>query len=208
MFPIYGQSQSNPSLVIHSNEIPYHEFNRIARDATLVELEKTHAVSWQVTLDNNLLYANPSGNAVIRLHDATIAEKFVEIGMGSPPDDKFWIAVWLPESGYVVVYSKLERGWIPGSSIVAAYTEKAGLTVNNGERIVVSNLDIENFEIAAYSVYGMESSTDPPAINSGSLSVEFISGNPSDNPLSMFPFVITGIVGVAVAVLLLLKKRS
>ena len=87
--PIYGQSQSNPSLVLHTTEIPYHEFNKIANDAQIIELDKTHSVSWQITIDNKLLYANPNGNAVIRFYDATIPEKFIEIGMGSPPDEKF-----------------------------------------------------------------------------------------------------------------------
>jgi hypothetical protein len=205
--PIYGQTQSNPSLVLHTTEIPYSEFNKIANDEQIIELDKTHAVSWQITIDNNLLYGNPNGNAVIRFYDATIKEKFIEIGMGSPPDEKFWVAAWLPENGYVVVHNRLERGWIPGQKIVAAYTDNAGLTINNGERIVVSNLDIENFAIAAYSVYGMESSTDPPAINSGNLIVEFISGNPAENPLSILPFVISGIIGIIIAVLLILKKR-
>jgi hypothetical protein len=204
---IYGQTQSNPSLALHTTEIPYSEFNKIANDAQIIELDKTHAVSWQITIDNKLLYANPNGNAVIRFYDATIKERFIEIGMGSPPDEKFWVAAWLPENGYVVVHNRLERGWIPNQKIVAAYTDNAGLTINNGERIVVSNLDIENFAIAAYSIYGMESSTDPPAINSGNLIVEFISGNPAENPLSILPFVITGVIGVIIAVLLVLKKR-
>ena len=205
--PIYGQSQSNPSLILHTTEIPYYEFNKIANDAQIIELDKTHSVSWQIMIDNKLLYANPNGNAVIRFYDATIPEKFIEIGMGSPPDEKFWVAAWLPENGYVVVHNRLERGWIPSQKIVAAYTDNAGLTINNGERIVVSNLDIENFAISAYSVYGMESSTDPPALNSGNLIVEFISGNPAENPLSMLPFVISGIIGIIIAILLILKKR-
>lgn len=205
--PLYGQSQSNPSLVLQTIEIPYYEFNKIANDAQIVKSDKIHAISWQVTIDNKLLYANPSGNAVIRFYDATIPGKFVEIGMGSPSDDKFWVAVWLPENGYVVVHNRLEQGWVPGQNIVAAYTDNAGLTINNGERIVVSNLDIENFAIAAYSVYGMEGSTDPPAINSGSMIIDFISGNPAENPLSIFPFVITGAIGTIIAVLLILKKR-
>ncbi|MGI0003451.1 MAG: hypothetical protein ACRD91_04435 [Nitrosopumilaceae archaeon] len=207
LIPIYGQSQSNPSLVLHTIEIPYYEFNKIASDAQIIQLDKTHSVSWQITIDNGLLYANPNGNAVIRFYDATIQEKFIEIGMGSPPDEKFWIAAWLPENGYVVVHNRLERGWIPNQTIVAAYTDNAGLTINNGERIVVSNLDIENFAISAYSTHGMESSTDPPAINSGNLVVGFISGNPAENPLSMLPFVISGIIGIIIAVLLILKKR-
>ncbi|MDP3779924.1 MAG: hypothetical protein Q8Q69_01875, partial [Nitrosopumilaceae archaeon] len=129
MSPIYGQSQSNPSLILHTTEIHYNEFNKIANDAQIIELDKTHSVSWQITIDNKLLYANPNGNAVIRFYDATIPEKFIEIGMGSPPDEKFWVAAWLPENGYVVVHNRLERGWIPNQTIVAAYTDNAGLTI-------------------------------------------------------------------------------
>ena len=53
----------------------------------------------------------------------------------------------------------------------------------------------------------MESSTDPPAINSGSMIIDFISGNPAKNPLSILPFVITGIIGIIIAILIIIKKR-
>ena len=129
--------------------------------------------------------------------------------MGSPPNDKFWIAVQIPdEVGYVVIHSNLERGWIPEGNPILAFTERAGLTVNNGERIVVSNLDVGIFEIGSYSVYGMESSSDPPAINSGRLTMEIMSGDPAVNQLHLFPFFLAGGLGIIVAVLLVTKKRS
>ena len=208
-FPTYAQSDANPSLLLQTVEIPYYEFNKIARDAQVIDLENIHKTSWQITIANNLAYANPNGNAVLRFHDATHTEKFIEIGMGSQPDEKFWIAVELLEdTGYVVVHKKLERGWIPNSSVVVAYTERAGLTVNNGERIVVSNLDIGSFEIGSYSVYGMEGSSDPPAVNSGNIILELMSGDPAKNQLHLFPFFLAGGIGVLVAVLLVTKKRS
>ena len=207
--PSYGQSEKNPSLVLQTIEIPYDDFNKVGRDATIIPLDKPHEVSWQVTVDNNLIYANPSGNAVVRFYDVTIPEKFIEIGMGSNPDEKFWLAVQIPDDpGYVVVHSRLERGWVPGSNSILAYTERAGLTVNNGERIVLSNLDVGSFKIGSYSVFGMEGSTDPPATNSGSLVLEFLSGDPSENQLHLFPFFLAGGIGVLVAVLLVTKKRS
>ncbi len=82
------------------------------------------------------------------------------------------------------------------------------MTVNNGARIVVSNLDIGEFVINSYSVFGMESSTDPPAVNSGSMNIEFISGDPAKNPFAFIPFYIAAGVGIIVAILYLTKKRS
>lgn len=206
--PAFAQEQKNPSLIIHTEEVSYDEFNKIARDVSIINLANTHAVSWQVTIDNNLQYANPNGNAVLRFYDAEIEEKFIEIGMGSPPDHKFWIAVKLPNTGYVLIHTVLERGWTPNAKSIISYTDQAGLTVNNGLRIVVSNLDVEGFAIDSYSVYGMESSTDPPAMNSGSLEMEFLSGDPAKNPFHLFPFYVTAAVGAIAGILFLTKKRS
>lgn len=206
---VSAQETKNPSLRINTVEIPFFEFNKISRDATITELEDIHAISWQVTIDNNLVYANPNGNAVLRVYDNAEPEKFIEVGMGSQPDEKFWIAVQIPqEEGYVVVHRALERGWVPSSKVILSYTDRSGLTVNNGERIVVSNLDIGVFAIASYSVFGMESSTDPPAVNSGVMIVEFLSGDPSQNVFALFPFIVTAAVGVLAGTLYLTKKRS
>ena len=209
LVPAFAQSQQNPSLVLETIEIPAHYFNTVGRDTIIVDFEKPHIISWQVTIRNDLLYANPDGNAVVRFYDKNTPEKFVEIGMGSPPDDKFWIAVLIPDDpGYVVVHSKLERGWKQELTQILAYTERAGLTVNNGERIVLSNLDIGTFQMGSYSVFGMEGSTDPPAVSSGSLQLEIMSGDPAKNTLHLYPFFLAGGIGVIVAVLLVTKKRT
>ena len=205
--PAFAQ-EVNPSLIINEIEIPAEEFNRVLRDAPIVPLDKIHAVSWQVTIDNNLLYANPDGNAVFRLYDANNEDEFIEVGMGSIPNNKFWVAVQTPKEGYIVVHSDLERGWYPEAKSIISFTDRAGLTVNNGARIVVTNLDIGEFAIGSYSVHGMEGSTDPPAVNSGSLLLEFLSGDPSKNAFAMFPFYVAAGIGVIVGVLFLTKKRS
>ena len=208
IIPILAQEQQNPSLIIDNIEIPAQEFNRVLRDTQVVLLDDIHAYSWQVTIDNNLLYANPNGNAVIRLYDQESDEEFIEMGMGSTPDNKFWVAVQTPEEGYIIVHKSLERGWYPEAKSIISYTEKAGLTVNNGARIVVTNLDIGKFAIDSYSVHGMESSTDPPAVNSGSFVIEFLSGDPSKNVMAFFPFYIAAGIGIIVGVLFLTKKRQ
>lgn len=207
--PVFAQKEvKNPSLVIETIEIPAEEFNRVLRDAPIVQLDDIHAISWQATIDNNLLYANPNGNAVLRLYNVETHDEFIEIGMGPEPDSKFWVAVQTPKEGYIVVHRNLERGWYPNARTIVSYTDVAGLTVNNGARIVVTNLDIGVFAIDAYSIHGMESSTDPPAVNSGSMTVDFLSGDPSKNVFALFPFYVAAGVGIVVGVLFLTKKRT
>jgi len=204
--PAFAQV-TNPSLIIDSIEIPAEEFNVVLRDTQIVKLDDIHAISWQITIDNNLLYANPDGNAVLRLYDSESGE-LIEVGMGPQPDYKFWVGVTTPKEGYVIVHSSLERGWYPETKSIISYTDNAGLTVNNGARIVVTNLDIGTFAIDSYSVHGKEGSTDPPAINSGSMILEFMSGDPAKNAFAYFPFYLAVGVGIIVVVLFVTKKRT
>ena len=206
--PAFAQDMKNPSVIIDTIEIPAEEFNRVLRDAPVVALDDVHALSWQVTIDNNLLYANPNGNAVFRIYDQETHDEFIEVGMGSQPDHKYWVAVQTPKEGYIVVHRDLDRGWYPEAKSIISYTDRAGLTVNNGARIVVTNVDIGIFAIDSYSVHGMESSTDPPAVNSGSIIVEFLSGDPAKNVFALFPFYIAIGVFAVLGILFLSKKRT
>ena len=208
ILPAYAQTTSNPTVSLETIEIPFDKFNVISSDANSLELEHEHAINWQINLENNLAYANPLGNAVVRFYDNLNKEKFIEIGMGSQPDCKFWVAVQMPETGYAVIYSKEQYGWTPEKQVIAAYTETTGLTVNSGDRIVVSNLDIERFVIKDLSVYGMESSTDPPAVNSGSLVMKVVSGNPAANPLFYLPYILAISIAIVIVILLKTKKRT
>ena len=206
--PAFAQETNNPSLIIDTLEIPSDEFNTVQREAPIIVLDDAHSISWQVTIDNNLLYANPHGNAVLRLYDQATHDEFIEVGMGSGPDYKFWVAVQTPKEGYVVVHSDLDRGWYPQAKSIISFTDRAGLTVNNGARIVVTNLDIGQFVIDSYSIYGKEGSTDPPVVSSGSMIIEFLSGDPAKNIFALFPFYVAAGIGVIVGVLVLTKKRS
>ncbi len=199
---------TNPSLLIQETEIPYHEFNKVSRDLVIVEFENIHEGSWQAELQNNLLYGNPNGNAVIRIYDAQTTDKFFEIGMGSHPTNKYWIAAQVPETGYVMLYTNYENGWVQGKPTKITYSEQNGLTVDNGLRNVLSNLDLSPFTIKSYSVHGMEGSTDPPAVTSGVYYVKILSADYGENPLSIFPFVVTSIIGIIVVVLIISKRRS
>jgi len=199
---------SNPSLIIQLTEIPYSEFNKVKSDAVIMEFGNIHAGSWQVEFHNDLLYGNPDGDAVIRIYDSDIADKFFEIGMGSHPRYSYWISASVPETGYALLYSAYENGWAPGKPTKITYSELNGLTIDNGLRTVLSNLDISPFAIKSYSVHGMKGSTDPPAVTDGVFTVKIISADYGENPLSIFPFVVTGIIGAGVIILIISKKRS
>ena len=207
--PAFAQGMNNPSVIIDTIEIPAQEFNRVLRDAPIIPLDDIHAVSWQVTIDNNLLYANPNGDAVLRIYNQDLsATEFIEIGMGSQPDNKLWVAVKTPKEGYIVIFRDLDRGWYPEAKVLMSYTDRAGLTVNNGGRIVVTNLAIDVFLIDSYSVHGMEGSTDPPVVNSGVMIVEFLSGDPAKNIFALYPFFLAIGLFAIVGVSFLTKKRS
>ncbi len=207
--PAFAQDMNNPSVIIDLIEIPAEEFNIVLRDTPIIPLDDVHGISWQVTIDNNLLYANPNGNAVLRIYNQdTSGTEFVEVGMGSQPDNKSWVAVKTPKEGYIVVFSDLDRGWFPEAKFLISYTDRAGLTVNNGGRIVVTNLDIDVFAIDSYSVHGLEGSTDPPAVNSGIMIVEFLSGDPAENIFALYPFFLAVGLFVIVGALIFTKKRS
>jgi len=216
IIPAFGQEPmigdylepSNPSLIIQQTEIPYSEFNKVKSNTVIVDFENVHAGSWQAELHNDLLYGNPDGDAVIRIYDLDIPEKFFEIGMGSHPRYSYWIAADVPETGYVLLYSAYENGWAPGNPTKITYSEQNGLFVDYGLRTVLSNLDISPFTIKSYSVHGMKGSTDPPAVTDGVFTVKIISADYGENPLSIFPFVVTGIIGAGVIILIFSKKRS
>lgn len=203
-----GDDVKNPSLVIETITIQASDFNRILRDSPPVHLDEPHIISWQATIDNNLIYSHPDGDAIIRFYDQESLDEFVEVGMGSHPDNRFWVAVQTPKEGYIIVHRDTERGWYPQAKVIVSYTERAGMTVNNGARIVVSNLDIGSFAPVAYSTHGMAGLDSPPVATSGEVLVEFLSGDPSQNVFALFPFYVAAGIGIIVGVLYLTKKRQ
>ena len=208
ILPVYAQIQSNPSVHMESVAVPYEKFNVVSSNANSGTFENVHTRNWQLNVENQIAYANPQGDAVIRLYDGEDRTKFIEIGMGSPPDMKFWVAVQNPEIGYTVLNDEKQYGWNHDDEIVVVYADDLGLTINNGKRIVLSNLSLDNYKIKDFSVYGMESSTDPPATNSGDLVLNIVSGNPAANPLFYLPYILAVSIGVIIVILLKTKKRN
>lgn len=206
--PVYSQEmKANKSLQLETVEVPFEAFNIVSHNATVTKLGHEHITNWQLEIENKLVYANPNGNAVVRLYDGSNLQKFIEIGMGSLPDLKFWVAVQNEDTGYVVIHLSGKDGWKPGKIIIAQHSSNGGFSVNNGERIVVSNLDLAGFTIRDFSVYGLESPTDPPTASAGKVVLNFLSGNPAENTLYYFPVVLVVAIGGIIMILLKTKKR-
>jgi len=208
ILPAFAQVSSNPSVRMESVDIPYEQFNVVSSNANSGSFENVHAKNWQLNIENQITYANPQGDAVIRLYDGEDRTKFIEIGMGSPPDMKFWVAMQNPDVGYTVLNNEPLYGWNHDDETVVVYADDLGLTINNGKRIVVSNLSLDYYKIKDFSVYGMESSADPPAANSGNLILNIVSGNPAANPLFYLPYILVVAIGIIIAILLKTKKRN
>jgi len=206
--PAHAQNFSNPSLILQTVDVSPNEFNKVSRDATITKLDNTHSGSWQITIENKLLYANPNGSAIVRFYDANTPNKFIEVAMDSPSDRRLWIGIQLPDEGYIPITHVDKDGWSDDTKIILAYNDDQGVSISNGKRVVVTNLNLKGFSVNAYSVYGMEESTDPPAINSGKFTFDILSGDVSKNPFHYFPFYVSGAAAALVGILLLIKKRS
>jgi|SRR5437867_561219 len=206
--PAYAQQPTmNKSERYDVVDVSSDAFNVVKNNATVFKLPHEHVTNWQIEIENKLRYANPDGNAVIRLYEDLAKQKFIEVGMGSPPDYKFWAAVNTPEDGYFAVGPPLKQGWNPSKVVTIAHSSNSGLSVSVGQKVVVENLDIAGFTVRDFTVYGMDSTLDPPAINSGSLTLSVISGNPADNPIFYMPFIVLSGTVALVVVLLKTKKR-
>ncbi len=209
ILPAYAQqSTMNKSERYDALDIPYTAFNVYNKNATVFKLDHEHITNWQVEMENKLQYTNPDGNVMIRLYQDLNTPKFIEIGMGGPPNNVFWVAVNTPEDGYFVIDKEPKLGWTSDKPITATHSSNGGLTVSVGEREAVSNLDIAGFDVKNIEVFGMNSPTDPAPVNAGKLTFSIVSGDPSQNPIFFMPFIVLGATGAIIVVLLKTKKRT
>lgn len=208
LLPGYAQqSTMNKSEQYDLVDVPANAFNVVKNDATVFRLPHEHATNWQLEIQNKLIYENPNGSAVIRLYEDLTKQKFIEIGMGSPPDHRFWVSVNTPEDGYFLIHDDKTDGWASGQVVTVTHSSNSGLSVSVGPDVKVDSLDIAGFTIRAFTVYGMDSTTDPPAVNSGNVTLSFVSGNPSANPIFYMPTILLVGIGALIIVLMKTKKR-
>lgn len=207
--PVYAQeSTMNKSERYDSISVPYSAFNVNVKNSTLFKLDHEHVTNWEIEIQNKLHYANQGGNTVVRLYEDIKTPKFIEIGMGGPPDYRFWVAVNTPEDGYFMIHDEKKIGWTADKLITATHSSNGGLTVSVGSKEAVANLDVAGFTMREFTVSGMNSASDLPPVDSGALTFSIISGDPSGNPIFYMPFMVLAATIILIVVLLKTKKRT
>ena len=207
--PVYAQeSTMNKSERYDSLQVPYTAFNVYSKNATLFKLDHEHVTNWELEMQNKLQYTNQEGNVVVRLYEDINTPKFIEIGMGGPPDYRFWVAVNTPEDGYFMIHDEKKIGWTPDKLITATHSSSGGLTVSVGSKEAVSNLDVAGFTMREFTVSGMNSASDLPPVDSGALTFSVLSGDPSQNIIFYMPFMVLAVTIVLIVVLLKTKNRA
>ena len=211
--PVFAQeSTMNKSERYDSVEVPYSAFNVDSKHATVFKLDHEHITNWQIEMENKLQYSIPDGNVVVRLYEDLKEPKFIEIGMGGPPDSRFWVSVNTPEDGYFVIHDEKKIGWTPDKPITATHSSNGGLTVSVGEREAVANLDIAGFTVREFTVFEMNSTSDSPTssptVSDGKLTFSAVSGDPAQNPIFYMPFIVLAVTATIIVVLLKTKKRT
>ena len=206
--PVYAQqSTMNKSVHYDTVEVPSEAFNVVRDNATVIKLPHEHVTNWQLTIENKLTYSNPHGNAIIRLYEEPNETKFIEVGMGSPPDHRLWIAVNTPEDGYFLIHDEKTGGWSPGQIVTVQHSSNGGLSATIGQQVLVDNLDVAGFTVRDIEVAGLDSASDPPTASSGNVAINIVSGDPAANPIFYMPFIVVGVTGVLIGVLIKTKKR-
>ena len=165
--------------------------------------------NWILTIQNNMSYAQrDDAKTIIRLHEASPSEKFVEIAMFGGTSSKFWTAVNTGESGYIKVYEGDTGGWSKNDSVVIGHGNNQGLSVNNGQRIVTDRLSLGGFSPSYMTIYGKDTRNSPLNTYAGTISFDLIFGNPSESPIFYLPFAMLVGVGGLVVLLVIFKKRA
>ncbi|NOJ28636.1 MAG: hypothetical protein DA328_00525 [Nitrososphaeraceae archaeon] len=216
----FGQINSNPSttaitpLHVFKNKnseifsLPFDigDFDR--KNSYTYKFDSPIEGNWILNIRNNLsYYDSPEVKTIIKLNEMLPSEKFIEVGM-SGDQSRFWVGVNTNSTGYLRIYEATTGGWTTEKPMVISYGNNQGLTITNGKRIIIDRLSLDGFNLASLSIYGKEDSDSINNVYSGTMDFELFFGNPRDSPTYFLPFIMLGLVGGVLAILLYKKKRD
>jgi hypothetical protein len=197
------KSDSSESFVL-----PYTATNRGEGDPLVYTFDEPKGETWIMTIRNNLEYV-PSNDSqtIIRFQEAAPSEKYIELMINGGESKRYWVAVNTPEAGYARMYDE-ENGWSTQFPISVTSAQNGGVTVTNGNRIVLDRLNVDGFVLSSIAVYGNDGDKTTANAFGGDISFEILYGSFAQSSLYYVPLGITLGVGGLIAGLLYFKKRK
>jgi hypothetical protein len=188
--------------------LPYSATNHDKDDPLVYTFDEPKDASWIMTIRNGLSYVpGNDSKTVIRLQEQAPSEKYIELVMYGGESKRYWVAVNTQEAGYARMYDA-NNGWTTEGPISVTHVENGGLTVTNGNRIVLDRLDVEGFSLSSVAVYGNDGNKTTANAYEGDISFEILFGSFEQSSLYYVPLgVMLGVGGLIIG-LLIFKKRK
>jgi len=208
----FAQGQENFQVVktdrSESFVLPYTAANHNEQDPLIYTFDEPKQPNWIMTILNNISYVQRDGaRTIIKIQEPAPSEKYIELAIYGDQSKRFWVAVNTPESGYARIYDS-ENGWSTDQPISVSHADNAGLTVTNGQRIVVDRLDLGGFAASSIEVYGNDKNSTLANAYAGDIAFETIYGSFEQSPLYFVPAAVMIGVGGLIISLLIFKKRK
>ena len=206
--------QIQPTNIVKSSKeesfsLPYQAANRDNHDPFIYKFDKSKGLNWIFTIDDKLSYIpNNQSKVVVTLKEADPSPKFIQIFLYGGNAQKFAVAVNTKDTGYQIIYSKDVKGWVNEQPVTLTNVDNAGLTVTDGKRIVVDNLNTDGFDLASIQIYGKDETGASANAYGGSLELSTFSGDISGTPMYYVPAAVMVGFGALLGVLLYKKKRT
>lgn len=201
--------QSFKSETSESFVIPYQLANNDRRQPTEYFFEEPTSENWILSINNDLRYTNaPESKTVIKIKEQAPSEKFVDLILFGDQSKRFIVSVNTNETGYMRMYENSPNGWSTDNPVTVSHANIQGLTVNNGQRIVLDKLGLDGFTVGSIQVYGKDEPQQANSATGGSIQFEVLSGDYSQSILYYVPLIMIIIVAGVVLVLLKFKKRN
>jgi hypothetical protein len=201
--------QTTKTNVSESFVLPFNDTNNDRRNPVEYVFDEPKVNNWIISIYNNLSYYNNNDSkTIIKIKDAPPSEKFIELMLFGDKSKEFIVSVNTNETGYMRMYENDQNGWSTDGLVTISHANVQGLSVTNGQRVVLDKLGLSGFDVGSIVVYGKDESSMPNSTFAGSIQFEVLSGNLSESILYYMPLVMVVGVGGIVIFLLIWKKRN
>ena len=214
--PVLASAQNNQAFDVlkakgsENFAVSYQATNTNIKQPFVYTYDPPKAPNWILSIRNNLSYtAEPGVKTVIKIQEPAPSQKYIEVIMFGDKSRKFLVSVNTPDTGYYRIYDGNLGGWSTENPITVEHHTNGGLSVSDGKRNVVDELNLQGFTASSIVVYGNDDagSTFQNA-NGGNISFQILYGDFKDSPLYIVPAAIMIGVGGLIGGLLIFKKRS